>query len=70
MIILPRNMFISRKIWYLDADLLSSVDSEIRPSNLDMNIRIVGRMVRKIFRAIPGSNPWITDLIIGLETKS
>lgn len=57
-------------MWYLDADLRSSVDSETRPSNLDINIRIVGRTMRKIFRAIPGSNPWIIDLITGLETKS
>jgi len=39
----------------------------INPSNFDIIINIVGRKMRKIFKAIPGRNPWINDFIPFLQ---
>lgn len=39
----------------------------INPSNFDININIVGRKMRKIFKAIPGRKPWINDFMNFLQ---
>ena len=57
------------KMKYLIADILSKDDRDMKPSNLDIIINTVGRKVRKSFSAIPGRNPWATDLINSLHKK-
>ncbi|KAI3692390.1 hypothetical protein L6452_32205 [Arctium lappa] len=42
-------------------DLLSRAAIEVNPSNLDIIIRIEGRRMRKIFKAIPERTPWMKD---------
>lgn len=71
-ITLPRNTFTRLKRLYLLADLLSRDDRDMKPSNLDMIISIVGRKRRKSFNTIPGRQPWMKDLtkpilVIGLR---
>ena len=59
---LPRNTLTSMNRWYFWADLLSNDESDVNPSILDIVIRIFGSTIRNIFNAMPGRNPWITDL--------
>jgi hypothetical protein len=66
---LPKNTLKNKNIKYLDAVLRSSDDCEINPSNCDMYISIVGSTMRKIFKAIPGRNPWMNDLMEGLDNS-
>jgi hypothetical protein len=52
--ILPKNTVITRNKKYLPPALLSNEDKEVNPSILDINMRIHGRIKRKIFNANPG----------------
>jgi hypothetical protein len=54
----------------LDAALLSRDDIDVNPSNLDININMLGSNIRKIFKAIPGRKPWMNDLIACLRKHS
>jgi hypothetical protein len=56
---------------YFDAVLLSNPESDMCPSILLMVMRIVGRIIRNSFKAIPGKKPCIIDLreFLQLSTK-